>query len=93
MPIGIHIGEEMSFTNNFVQLQKGDTIFMFSDGFPDQFGGTRNRKLLVSGFKKIIESIAETDIEKQATLLEKNLQEWKKDTRQIDDIIVLGVKI
>ncbi|HPW66913.1 MAG TPA: SpoIIE family protein phosphatase, partial [Salinivirgaceae bacterium] len=92
MPVGIHIGEELSFTNKFIQLQEGDTIFMFSDGFPDQFGGKWNRKLLTSGFKTIIESIAEADIEKQATLLEKNLNEWKKETSQIDDIIVLGVK-
>ncbi len=93
MPVGIHIGEEESFTNNFIQLNKNDTLYMFSDGFPDQFGGKKNRKLLISGFKNLILSIARLDIKDQHKQLHEKLSEWKENTRQIDDIIVLGINI
>lgn len=91
MPVGVHIGDDQPFTNHYLQLEKGDTLYMFSDGFPDQFGGDNNRKLMMSGFMALLESIADQDIQKQPQLLEQQLQNWKKDNRQIDDILVVGV--
>lgn len=91
MPVGVYIGDDQPFTNHYLQLEKGDTLYMFSDGFPDQFGGDNNRKLMMSGFMALLESIADQDIQKQPQLLEQQLQNWKKDNRQIDDILVVGV--
>jgi serine phosphatase RsbU (regulator of sigma subunit) len=91
MPVGIYIGDEQPFTNNIIELKSGDTLYMFSDGYMDQFGGPKLRKLMQAGFRTIIESITELPLDEQYTILETRLNEWKGDTRQIDDIIVVGI--
>ncbi len=91
-----HIGyceEEFKFKTNFLQLQDGDTIYLFSDGFRDQFGGERGKKLQYQNFVKKLVEISNEDLSKQRTLLKSFFKEWKKDLEQTDDVLVLGVKI
>lgn len=91
-----HIGyseEKFKFKTNFLQLQDGDTIYLFSDGFRDQFGGERGKKLQYQNFVKKLIEVSTMDLSKQRSLLRSFFNEWKRDLEQTDDVLVLGVKI
>jgi PAS domain S-box-containing protein len=93
-PIGIKSGGELKrFTNNQLKLEKGDTIYLFSDGYPDQFGGPNGKKLKISGFKDILVSIQHKPIQQQKLLLDKALEAWRQEEEQTDDILVMGIRI
>ncbi len=92
IPIGIH--EEMKeFTNNELQLQKGDTLYLFSDGYPDQFGGEKGKKFKYKPFKELFLSIQTQTMEKQKVILNKTFEDWKGNFEQIDDVVVIGIRI
>jgi len=93
MPIGIYINEKESFSNQIVDIETGDMLYLFSDGYIDQFGGTENRKFLSKRFKQLLTDIAPETIENQKTILKDTLIEWKGKTEQVDDILVMGVKL
>ena len=92
MPIAIHLNMS-PFTNQEVQLAKGDSIYLFSDGFADQFGGKHGKKLMYKTFKELILSNFNKPIEEQGPILEKALENWKGRFEQTDDIIVMGIKL
>jgi ligand-binding sensor domain-containing protein/serine phosphatase RsbU (regulator of sigma subunit) len=92
MPIGKHEGEEGSFTNHKVQLRDRDMIYLFSDGFPDQFGGEKGSKYKALPFKRFLQSISGESIDKQAELLESELTTWMGENDQVDDILVMGIR-
>jgi serine phosphatase RsbU (regulator of sigma subunit) len=92
-PIGTFIGEKTNFTNNIIQLQKNDQLFIFSDGYADQFGGERGKKFMVGNFRKLLTEIANFEPEKQKQILETKLIAWQGDQEQVDDVLVIGVKI
>ena len=92
MPIGIHVFDESDFTNAEVSLEPNDTIYMFSDGYADQFGGDNGRKLMMKNFKKLLAEVSANPIEQQKDLLLQRFTEWKGDYRQIDDVLVMGIK-
>ena len=92
MPIGIHVFDESDFTNTEVTLEPNDTIYMFSDGFADQFGGDNGRKLMMKNFKKVLAEASLTPIDTQKDFLYQRFTEWKGDYRQIDDVLVMGIK-
>ena len=93
MPIGIAPTEEKSFSNHIVHLQKNDLIYIFSDGFADQFGGPEERKFRYKPFKELLVNIHKQDMVKQKKLLEQKFHRWKGDLEQIDDILIMGFKI
>ncbi len=93
MPIGIHFREKESFTNNKLEIKKDDRIYLFSDGYYDQFGGKRGRKFLKKNFKKLLKSIYKKKMEEQKIILKNSLNNWKKNYEQIDDILVFGIEI
>jgi hypothetical protein len=68
-------------------------LYIFSDGFYDQFGGDKGRKMFTRNFKQILMEIHALDIEKQHKELESKFDEWKGTTRQIDDVLVVGIQI
>jgi serine phosphatase RsbU (regulator of sigma subunit) len=92
MPVGIYIGDDEPYTNNLIDLNTNDILYMFSDGFMDQFGGPKRRKLMQTGFRAIVESLAGEPLNRQCEMLESRLGEWQADNRQIDDIIVVGIQ-
>ena len=94
-PIGIFLGGELQkFTNHQIELEKGDMIYLFSDGYADQFGGPKGKKLKQKGFKEILLSIHQSPVNEQKHALDKTLEEWKWMTEeQTDDILVIGIKI
>ncbi len=91
-----HIGiydEEKAFTNFEIQLEKDDILYMFTDGYVDQFGGKDGRKFLIKHFKQLLLNIANFPLSEQKAILEKTLNDWQKGYQQVDDILVVGVKI
>jgi len=93
MPIGIHSVRTDSFTNNEIKVQKGDSLYIFSDGFIDQFGGEKGKKFMAGQFKKVLEDIHLKVFSEQAEILSQTLKQWKGNIDQIDDILVIGLKI
>jgi serine phosphatase RsbU (regulator of sigma subunit) len=81
------------FTNHSIQLQKGDSIYIFSDGFADQFGGPNGKKYKSAQLKKFLLSIQNVDMNAQHNLLLQEFKSWKGDYEQIDDVCIMGVKI
>jgi len=92
MPVGMHIGEEKSFTSQRVQLEHGDMIYLYSDGFPDQFGGEKGGKYKARPFKNFLARISSEPVKKQISLLEAELKSWMGTEDQVDDILVTGIR-
>ncbi len=91
-PISIYAMEN-DFTTRTVQLEKGDTLYLFSDGFVDQKGGPKLRKFLSKNFKRHLLEIQVLSMEKQKRQLEGTLDNWQADCDQIDDILVMGIRV
>ena len=92
MPIGIHSNMQ-PFTNQIYQLQKGDIIYLMSDGFEDQFGGPNRKKFLSKNLKNLLTANSQMPMAEQKQVLENTITEWIGSSEQIDDITVVGVKI
>lgn len=93
-PIGnLKVGEQKKFTNHVIPLVKGDTLYVFSDGFADQFGGPKGKKLKYSVFKEMLLSIQQLDMEEQGSYLNKAIEEWKGELEQVDDILIIGTRL
>ena len=93
MPIGIYYGEKGSFTNWEFEVHKGDTIYIFSDGFSDQFGGPNGFKYMKYNLKKLLIGINYLPMIEQRNILENEFERWKGSVDQIDDVTILGVRI
>lgn len=92
-PIGAFVGEKQGFDNHTVQLQKGDQVFIFSDGYADQFGGPNGKKFMVGNFRKLLVQISSLDSEAQRKYLDETLMKWQGGQEQVDDVLVMGVKV
>ena len=91
-PVGHHLVMN-SFTKKEIQLQKGDTLYTFTDGFCDQFGGPKGKKFKYKPFKELLLSIQEKTMPEQREILSNTIDEWKGSLEQVDDICVFGVRI
>ncbi len=80
------------FENNIINIEKGDSIFIFSDGFADQFGGAKGKKFKYKPFKKLLLQIEEKTMSEQREILNKTIDDWRGDIEQIDDICIIGAK-
>jgi serine phosphatase RsbU (regulator of sigma subunit) len=92
-PIGVHIMDNIPFDNHSIQLENGDMVYMFTDGYPDQFGGPSGKKFMIGRFKKLLMEAAKLDVEDQKIFFEKTLMEWQGHLEQVDDILVMGISI
>ncbi|MCW3805157.1 two-component regulator propeller domain-containing protein [Plebeiibacterium marinum] len=88
--IGRTTGVDKVFTNHEVQLEKGDMVYLFSDGYADQFGGPKGKKYKASALKKLMVKISSLPVDEQKELLSLELDEWKGELEQIDDILIIG---
>ncbi len=93
MPIGIYVKEKESFTNNEIELQKGDVFYIFSDGFQDQFGGEDGQKFKTKNFKQLLLDIHQKPMAEQREILDTTIDKWRGEWEQVDDIIVMGIKV
>ncbi len=91
-PIGAGRSTE-SFVSHTLELSKGDTFYLFTDGFMDQFGGSKNKKYKSKNFYSFLHKISSEGIEHQKTLLQKELQNWMGSHFQVDDVLVIGIQV
>jgi serine phosphatase RsbU (regulator of sigma subunit) len=90
-PIGIYLNE-ISFTNQMVEINPGSVLYMFSDGYSDQIG-TDGKKFLSKNFKNLLAGISHLPMEEIKETLHKTHIDWRKNEEQVDDILVIGIKI
>jgi serine phosphatase RsbU (regulator of sigma subunit)/HAMP domain-containing protein len=92
-PIGAFIGERKDYDNHTIQLQKGDVLYLFSDGYADQFGGPKGKKYMVGNFRKLLLKVSTSPIDEQKKILDEAYTEWQGTHEQVDDVLLIGVKI
>ncbi|MFY9309437.1 MAG: SpoIIE family protein phosphatase [Bacteroidia bacterium] len=93
MPVGMYGGPKTDFTLHSIDLQKGDTIYLFTDGYADQFGGPKGKKFKYAQLKETILSIHKSPLKEQQQILHKVIESWKGKLDQVDDILVVGIRI
>ncbi len=94
MPIGTSPKENESFTLNSFPLQKGDMLYTFTDGFADQFGGPKGKKYKYKQLlEKLIMLLAQLTMEEQKNLLNKEFEDWKGNLEQVDDVLIIGIRV
>lgn len=93
---GINLGDpstnESQFRSHTIPILKGDIIYLYSDGFQDQFGGPKGRKVMSKTFRELIIKNSSLEMTEQKNKLQSYLKEWKKDEEQVDDITIIGIK-
>lgn len=93
-PIGAFPGQEIKpFTLKEMQLEAGDQLYLFSDGYADQFGGPRGKKFKYAQLKEVLLKITEEPMEKQLQVLDETIESWRGNFEQIDDILVMGIRV
>ncbi|PHR43648.1 MAG: hypothetical protein COA32_16115 [Fluviicola sp.] len=91
--IGESFEEDVAFTTNEISLVKGDMIYIFSDGYQDQFGGGNGKKFMVKQLRNLLIEISDKPLEKQKQILLDTFNNWKGTHEQVDDILIWGVRI
>lgn len=82
-----------NFDSHEIKLNRGDSIYIFSDGYSDQFGGINEKKLTSKGFKQVLLDIQEKTMGQQETYLNDFIEGWKANSEQVDDILVIGIRL
>lgn len=93
MPIGTYLDEDKPFSSTTIQLQKGDIIFLSTDGYADQFGGPKGKKYK---YKPLIDSLIKNSslsMDEQKQALEKAFNDWKHHHEQVDDVSLVGIRV
>jgi ligand-binding sensor domain-containing protein/serine phosphatase RsbU (regulator of sigma subunit) len=85
--------KDQTFKNHMIPLQEGDLIYIFSDGYADQFGGPEGKKFKYRRFRHLLLNIHQIPMEDQQNILETSLREWKGEHEQVDDVMVMGIKV
>ncbi len=93
MTIGLAALRETPFTNNWVETMPGDTFYLYTDGFSDQFGGESDKKYKHKQFKNLIESVAGLPMALQEQQIRNEFTGWKGETQQVDDVLVFGFQL
>ncbi|MFH1321997.1 MAG: tetratricopeptide repeat protein [Bacteroidota bacterium] len=102
-PIGGETERNYKFTNHQTDLQKGNMVYMFSDGYQDQFGGSKDlagtssygagKKFMIKRFKELLLTIQDKPMQEQKEILDKTIKDWKGNNEQVDDILVIGIRV
>ncbi|HEY6160664.1 MAG TPA: SpoIIE family protein phosphatase, partial [Bacteroidia bacterium] len=85
--------EQRHFTGHRIPLQQNDCVYIFSDGYADQFGGTEGKKFRSRQFKELLVSIHSLPMNEQEKKLDESIERWKGHAMQVDDILVIGIRI
>jgi ligand-binding sensor domain-containing protein/serine phosphatase RsbU (regulator of sigma subunit) len=91
-PIGVYGDELKPFTEQEIQISANDVIYLFSDGYPDQFGGEKGKKFMYTRFKEFLTEIHTLDMNAQNVRLEQAFHDWKGEHEQVDDVLVMGFR-
>ena len=92
-PIGGRTDDDFTFTTHEEELKKGDSIYTFSDGFQDQFGGAHGKKFMLNNFKDLLISIYSMPMDEQKEKLHEAITGWMGTHEQLDDILVIGIRV
>ncbi len=91
MPVGK--GEKTDrFTAFSTPVKSGDTLYLYTDGYADQFGGPRGKKFKYKPLNELLSANASLPLEEQSKKLTKNFEDWKGDLEQVDDVCVIGIR-
>ena len=83
---------QRGYTSHKLKVEKGSKIFMFTDGYADQFGGNKDKKMMTHNFVKLLQSIQCLNVVKQGVLLKQCFDDWKGDLDQTDDMLIIGIE-
>jgi serine phosphatase RsbU (regulator of sigma subunit) len=93
-PVGAFVGEEVKqFTNHEIPVVKGDVVYLFSDGYADQFGGKDGKKFKYKSLQQLFLSNYLRSGQEQKNILNETFDKWIGELEQVDDVLVIGVKI
>ena len=93
MPVGIYVRLD-PFTCTEIQLQKGDCIYTFSDGFQDQLNCVTKKKFLSRHLRELLLEIHELPMDQQKVILEHTFEDWRgPEEKQVDDVVIFGIRI
>lgn len=92
-PIGLFKDVSENFVSKALNVSKGDTVYLFTDGYADQFGGPEGKKFKYKRLKELLLSISHLSMTEQLKVIEQRLEEWKAGYEQVDDILLLGIRI
>jgi len=85
--------KKKSFTNHSIKIQKGDTFYIFSDGYIDQIGGRDGAKIMHQQFSRLLLDIQHLTMKEQEVVLDISFEDWRGDHKQVDDVLVIGVRL
>tara|TARA_B110000879_G_scaffold17641_1_gene21501 strand:+ start:2819 stop:4399 length:1581 start_codon:yes stop_codon:yes gene_type:complete len=92
-PVGLSVIDNKPFTNHQIKLKKGDMIYIYSDGYQDQFGGPKGKKYMVKKLRTFLKEISKLTIEEQSVKIQEEFHGWKGNLEQVDDICVMGLRV
>ncbi len=93
-PIGLAQDDDLRlFTNHSFDLQEGDSVYIFSDGYPDQFGGPLGKKFKYDNFRSLLYKIHQLSPRKQHKMVHQGFEDWKGDLPQLDDVLLIGMRL
>lgn len=93
MPVGKHVGVEKPFTRTVISIEKGDCIYTFSDGYADQFGGPQGKKFQSKRLKEMFLNHCHKPMKVQKEIYARTIKEWQGNNDQVDDILMLGIRV
>lgn len=93
-PIGVNTnGKVDEYTNHVIQLQKGDSVYLYSDGYADQFGGPLGKKFKYNQLKEMLIAISSMNVDQQQQIIGERFDQWKSGLEQVDDVLVIGLMV
>jgi tetratricopeptide (TPR) repeat protein len=93
MAVGASPKQNESFTANTFNLQKEDLVYLFTDGYADQFGGPKGKKFKYAQLSDKLKTMKDKSMEEQKNMLEKTFEDWKGNLEQVDDVLIIGIRI
>lgn len=92
-PIGNTQQDRNNFDNHEIDLQEGDMCYIFTDGYADQFGGEKGKKFMMKNFQDLLKRISVLDVFEQEKQLDEAYENWRRDHEQVDDVLVIGIRV
>ncbi len=93
MPVGKSPRDHEPFTLRALQLEKGDTVYILTDGYPDQFGGPKGKKFMYKQLERLLLANSHLSMDEQKAILHQNLVDWMGDLEQVDDVLLIGIRV
>lgn len=90
---GLETDNRKQFTNHLLHLEKNDSLYLFTDGYADQFGGDRGKKFMVKNLERLLIELFDEKMKNQQTAINEKFIAWKGSNEQVDDVLIIGIRI